>query len=57
MTRNPSYVASDMTGKCVTSFASRPYDGTEKENHTYELLPFEANKECKKRRTTCKDDG
>ena len=52
MTRNPSYVTSHMTGKGTTSFASRPYDGTEKESHTYELLPFEANKEDKKRHTT-----
>ena len=57
MTRNPSYVTSHMTGKGATSFASCPYDGTEKENHAYELLPFEANEEGKKRRTTCKDDG
>lgn len=57
MTRNPSYVTSHMTGKGVTSSASHPDDDTEKENHAYELLPFEANEEGKKRQTTYKDDG
>ena len=43
MTKNPSYVTAR---EAVTSFSSTPQEDTEKEkDHTYEVLPFEANEE------------
>ena len=41
MTNNPAYVP---TGETVTGFSSGPEEDKEKD-HTYEVLPFEANKE------------
>ena len=42
MTKNPSY----MTAKeVVTSFTSGTVEDKEKEDHTYEVLPFEASGE------------
>ena len=43
MKKNPSYVTAR---EAVTSFSSTPQEDTEKEkDHTYEVLPFEANEE------------
>ena len=41
MTKNPAYVTA---GEAVTGFSSSPEDDKEKD-HTYEVLPFEANEE------------
>ena len=42
MTKNPSYVTA---GEAVTSFSSGTEGDREKEDHTYEMLPFEAAEE------------
>ena len=42
MTRNPSYVTAK---EVTTSFTSGIEEDKEKEDHMYELLPFEANME------------
>ena len=41
MTNNPAYVTA---GEAVTDFSSGPEEDKEKD-HTYEVLPFEANEE------------
>ena len=41
MTQNPAYVTA---GEAVTGFSSGPEEDKEKD-HTYEVLPFEANEE------------
>ena len=41
MTKNPAYVT---VGEAVTGFSSGPEEDKEKD-HTYEVLPFEANEE------------
>ena len=56
MTRNPSYVMSHIPAKGVTtSFSSGPKEDKEVD-HTYDELPFEANKEGPKG-TACRDAG
>ena len=47
MTENPAYVTA---GEAVTSFSSGPEE--DKKDHTYEVLPFEANKEMDQGDTT-----
>ena len=41
MTKNPAYMTAS---EVVTSFSSSPEEDKEKD-HTYEVLPFEANEE------------
>ena len=41
MTKNPAYMTA---GEAVTGFSSCPEEDKEKD-HTYEVLPFEANEE------------
>ena len=48
MTENPAYVTA---GEAVTSFSSGPEEDKEKD-HTYEVLPFEANEEMDQGDTT-----
>ena len=48
MTENPAYVTA---GEAVTSFSSGPEEDKEKD-HTYEVLPFEANEEMGQGDTT-----
>ena len=47
MTENPAYVTA---GEAVTSFSSSPEE--DKKDHTYEVLPFEANEEMGQGDTT-----
>ena len=54
MTKNPAYVTA---GEAVTGFSSNvssgPQEDTEKEkDHTYDVLPFEANEEMVQGDTT-----
>ena len=48
MTTNPAYMTAKKT---VTTFSSSPEENKEKD-HTYEVLPFEANKEEAQEDTT-----
>ena len=48
MTKNPSYVTAR---EVVTTFSSSPEEDKEKD-HTYEVLPFEANEEEAQEDTT-----
>ena len=48
MTKNPAYVT---VGEAVTGFSSSPEEDKEKD-HTYEVLPFEANEEMVQGDTT-----
>ena len=48
MTENPAYVTA---GEAVTGFSSSPEEDKEKD-HTYEVLPFEANEEMVQGDTT-----
>ena len=42
MTKNPAYATKE---EAVTSFSSNIETGKGEEDHTYEVLPFEANEE------------
>ncbi len=53
MTKNPAYATA---GEAVTSFSSGPEEDKEKD-HTYEVLPFEANKERVQGDTTHSGQG
>ena len=48
MTKNPAYIT---VGETVTGFSSGPEEDMEKD-HTYEVLPFEANKDMVQGDTT-----
>ena len=48
MTKNPAYMTAR---EAVTSFSSSPEEDKEKD-HTYEVLPFEANEEVDQEDTT-----
>ena len=53
MTKNPAYMTA---GEVVTGFSSGPEEDKQKEDkekdHTYEVLPFEANKDMVQGDTT-----
>ena len=49
MKKNPTYVT---PREAITSFSSCPQEDTEKKDHTYEVLPLEANKEMVQGDTT-----
>ena len=56
MTRNPSCVMSHIPAKGVTTSFSSGLKEDKEVDHTYDELPFEANKEGQKG-TTCTDAG